>query len=63
MSARRTVSPSSWFTGGGEDRDRRRRVRAEASDLQQRLGYTVELEPKRNVYDLAPRRPVIEAYG
>ena len=49
--------------GGGEDRDRRRRVRAEANDLLQRLGYTVELEPKRNVYDVAPRRPVIEAYG
>lgn len=49
--------------GVAENRDRRRRVRAEASDLLQRLGHTVELEPKRDVYDVAPRRSVIEAYG
>ncbi|MBY5971205.1 hypothetical protein KUV28_02545 [Ferrimonas balearica] len=44
--------------GVGEDRDRRRRVRAEASDLLERLGYAVELEPERDVYDVAPPRPV-----
>ncbi|WP_238368629.1 hypothetical protein [Mesobacterium pallidum] len=49
--------------GVGEDRDRRRRVRAEAGDLLQRLGYTVELEAKRDACDMAPRRPVIDAYG
>ena len=40
------------------DRDRRRRIRSEASDMLRRLGYTVELERGRDVYDLKSTRPV-----
>lgn len=43
--------------GLSEDRARRRSVRNHAHDLLRRLGYTVELEHGRDVYDVAPRRP------
>lgn len=39
------------------DRDLRRKIRAEASDLLRRLGYRVELEPGRDVYDFLPEDP------
>ncbi|MFW2545656.1 hypothetical protein ACN2XU_23790 [Primorskyibacter sp. 2E107] len=42
-------------TGGG--RTRRQKIRAEADDMLQRLGYAVEIEPGRDVYDVMPRRP------
>lgn len=44
--------------GVSEDRDRRRQIRAEASDLLGRLGYQVEIEPGRDVYDILPEAPV-----
>lgn len=40
------------------DRDRRRQIRAEACVFLQRLGYDVEMEPGRDIYDVAPIRPV-----
>ena len=43
--------------GVDDNRARRRRIRADASDMLRRLGYTVELEPGRDVYDLKPNRP------
>jgi hypothetical protein len=39
------------------DRTRRRQIRTDASDLLRRLGYSVELEPGRDVYDVTPARP------
>lgn len=42
--------------GVDEDRDRRRAIRAEAGELLRRLGYRVELEPGRDVYDMRPDR-------
>ncbi|MCB1313883.1 MAG: hypothetical protein KDK29_19255 [Sedimentitalea sp.] len=39
------------------DRTRRRQIRAEASDMLRRLGYVVELEPGRDIYDVTPLRP------
>lgn len=44
--------------GVDDDRTRRRQIRADAGDLLQRLGYVVGLEPGRDVYDVAPVRPV-----
>ena len=44
--------------GVEDDCSRRRQLRAEASDLLRRLGYTVEIEPGRDVYDVTPHRPV-----
>lgn len=44
--------------GVNADRDRRRKIRAEANDLLERLGYRVELEPGRDVYDILPKDPV-----
>ena len=41
-----------------ENRVRRRQIRADADDLLRRLGYCVELEPGRDVYDVRPVRPV-----
>lgn len=43
--------------GIDEDPNRRRAIRAEAGELLRRLGYRVELEPRRDVYDLCPDRP------
>jgi hypothetical protein len=43
--------------GVDEDRDRRRTLRAQAGDLLRRLGYRVEFEPGRDVYDIRPYRP------
>ncbi|WP_299821473.1 hypothetical protein [uncultured Jannaschia sp.] len=43
--------------GVDDDRSRRRQIRAEASDMLRRLGYTVEIEAGRDVYDLDPVRP------
>jgi hypothetical protein len=43
--------------GVDEDRDRRRTIRAQAGELLRRLGYRVELEPGRDVYDIRPNRP------
>ena len=42
--------------GMSHDRELRRKVRADASDLMRRLGYVVEIEPGRDVYDLTPFR-------
>jgi hypothetical protein len=39
------------------DRTRRRAIRAEAGDLLRRLGYRVEVEPGRDVFDITPVRP------
>ncbi len=44
--------------GVDDDRIRRRQLRADASDLLRRLGYVVEIEPGRDVYDVTPIRPV-----
>lgn len=44
--------------GVSDDRDRRRQIRAEASDLLGRLGYRVEREPGRDVYEIPPEGPV-----
>lgn len=44
--------------GIGEDRERRREVRAEAGELLRRLGYRVALEPGRDVFEVTPLRPV-----
>jgi hypothetical protein len=43
--------------GIDEDPNRRRAIRAQAGELLRRLGYRVELEPGRDVYDLCPVRP------
>jgi hypothetical protein len=43
--------------GIDDDPTRRRAIRAEAGQLLRRLGYRVELEPGRDVYDLCPYRP------
>ena len=43
--------------GLSKDRDRGARLRLEADKLLHRLGYTVELEYGRDVYDVAPSRP------
>lgn len=43
--------------GLDDDRQRRREIRAEAGDVLRRLGYRVELEPGRDVYDISPDRP------
>lgn len=42
--------------GVDDDQTRRRQIRAHAGDFLCRLGYTVELEPGRDVYDLSPVR-------
>lgn len=39
------------------DATRRRQIRSEAGDLLRRLGYCVELEPGRDIYDVSPVRP------
>ena len=39
------------------DRTRRRQIRAAAGDLLAQIGYHVELEPGRDVYDVEPIRP------
>ena len=39
------------------DRTWRREIRAEANYILLRLGYAVELEPGRDVYDVTPLRP------
>lgn len=44
-------------SGVDGDRPRRRKIRNEASGLLRRLGYTVELEPGRDVFDIDPIRP------
>ena len=44
--------------GVEDDRTRRRQIRADAGDLLRRLDYAVGLEPGRDVYDVAPIRPV-----
>ena len=43
--------------GVDHDRTRRRKIRAEASDMLRRFGYAIEIEPGRDVYDLEPIRP------
>jgi hypothetical protein len=43
--------------GVDHDRDRRRSIRSEASDLLIRLGHVVELEPGRDIFILDPLRP------
>lgn len=40
------------------DRIRRRQIRADSANLLRRLGYTVEIEPGRDVYDMVPTRPL-----
>lgn len=44
--------------GVDKDTPRRRAIRAEASELLRKLGYYVELEPGRDVYDIDPCRPI-----
>ncbi|SEL62978.1 hypothetical protein SAMN05444413_11250 [Roseivivax marinus] len=44
-------------SGVARDQVRRRQLRTEANDLLRRLGYAVEIEPGRDVYDLVPIRP------
>lgn len=43
--------------GVDEDRERRRAIRSDAADLLRHLGYVVELEPGRDVYEVLPLRP------
>lgn len=43
--------------GVDSDRTRHRQIRADASDILRRLGYTVDLEIGRDVYDVAPVQP------
>ena len=43
--------------GVDDDTMRRRQIRSQAGDQLRRLGYTVELEPGRDVFDIAPVRP------
>ena len=43
--------------GLSDDRVLRQRLRIEADNLLRELGYTVELEHGRDVYDVAPSRP------
>ncbi|KKM26186.1 hypothetical protein LCGC14_1587280 [marine sediment metagenome] len=44
--------------GVEDDRNRRRQIRTEANDLLRRLGYVVEIESGRDIYDVRPIRPV-----
>jgi len=44
--------------GVEDDSARRRQIRDQAGELLQRLGYTVVLEPGRDVYDVSPLRPI-----
>lgn len=39
------------------DRARRRQIRADAGVILERLGYSVQIEPGRDVYDVEPVRP------
>ncbi|QYX55537.1 hypothetical protein K1T73_10540 [Roseovarius sp. SCSIO 43702] len=43
--------------GVDEDRDRRRAIRSDAVDLLRYLGYLVEFEPGRDVYEVLPHPP------
>lgn len=43
--------------GVDEDRGRRRAIRSDAADLLRCLGYVVELEPGRDVYEVLPLQP------
>ena len=43
--------------GIDDDRTRRRQIRADAGDFLQCLGYTVDLEIGRDIYDVTPIRP------
>ena len=43
--------------GVEDDYIRRRQVRSEASEFMRQLGYRVEIEQGRDVYDLEPIRP------
>ncbi|MDG3043120.1 hypothetical protein [Roseicyclus marinus] len=43
--------------GVDDDTLRRRATRAAATALLQQIGYVVELEPGRDVYELVPERP------
>ncbi|MGR3454583.1 hypothetical protein [Pseudooceanicola sp.] len=43
--------------GVDNDRTRRRQLRADAGNILRRLGYSVDLEIGRDVYDVAPVRP------
>lgn len=43
--------------GVDSDRTRRHQIRADASNILRRLGYTVDLEIGRDVYDVAPVQP------
>lgn len=56
--ARQLTGAPRIHRGVDSDRTCRRQFPADASDILRCLGYTVDLEPGRDVYDVRPVRPI-----